>query len=187
MSFITVVIYINPRLSIPINNLLYLYLVSTCLFFLYIFIEYYFIKKHFIALKSSCRDGFLIQEELLTPKTLEQQMFQEVLKQVIQQHQQKVTNIINDKKETIDYMTSWFHEIKTPISVSRLIIENEKENPVLNSIEEEVDKIEGYVEQALYFVRADDFNQDYFIVPVDLDVVIRSIIKQNAKIFIQKR
>lgn len=187
MSFITVMIYINPRLSIPINNLLYLYLVSTCLFFLYIFIEYYFIKKHFIALKSSCRDGFLIQEELLTPKTLEQQMFQEVLKQVIQQHQQKVTNIINDKKETIDYMTSWFHEIKTPISVSRLIIENEKENPVLNSIEEEVDKIEGYVEQALYFVRADDFNQDYFIVPVDLDVVIRSIIKQNAKIFIQKK
>ncbi|MBK3496401.1 sensor histidine kinase [Viridibacillus sp. YIM B01967] len=145
------------------------------------------IKKHFIALKSSCRDGFLIQEELLTPKTLEQQMFQEVLKQVNQQHQQKVTNIINDKKETIDYMTSWFHEIKTPISVSRLIIENEKKNPILNSIEEEIEKIEGYVEQALYFVRADDFNQDYFIVPVDLDVVIRSIIKQNAKIFIQKK
>ncbi|WP_169786315.1 sensor histidine kinase [Viridibacillus arvi] len=114
-------------------------------------------------------------------------MFQQILKQVDQQHQQKVTSILNDKKETMDYMTSWFHEIKTPISVSRLIIENEKKNPVLNSIEEEVDTIEGYVEQALYFVRADDFNQDYFIVPVDLGVVIRSIIKQNAKIFIRKK
>ncbi|MFF3102185.1 sensor histidine kinase [Viridibacillus arvi] len=187
MSFITVMIYINPKLSMPINDLLYLYLISTSFIFLYIFIEYYFIKKHFNALKSSCRDGFLIQEELQTPKTLEQQLFQQILKQVDQQHQQKVTSILNDKKETMDYMTSWFHEIKTPISVSRLIIENEKKNPVLNSIEEEVDTIEGYVEQALYFVRADDFNQDYFIVPVDLGVVIRLIIKQNAKIFIRKK
>ncbi|MGG0664584.1 sensor histidine kinase [Viridibacillus arvi] len=187
MSFITVMIYINPILSMPMNNLFYLYLISTCFFSLYICIEYYFIKKHFNALKSSCRDGFIIQEELLTPKTLEQKLFQQILKQVDQQHQQKVTSILNDKKETMDYMTSWFHEIKTPISVSRLIIENEKKNPVLNSIEEEVDKIEEYVEQALYFVRADDFNQDYFIVPVDLGVVIRSIIKQNAKIFIRKK
>ncbi|MEX3622789.1 sensor histidine kinase [Viridibacillus arvi] len=187
MSFITVMIYINPKLSMPINDLLYLYLISTSFIFLYIFIEYYFIKKHFIALKSSCRDGYLIQEELQTPKTLEQQLFQQILKQVDQQHQQKVTSILNDKKETMDYMTSWFHEIKTPISVSRLIIENEKKNPVLNSIEEEVDTIEGYVEQALYFIRADDFNQDYFIVPVDLGVVIRLIIKQNAKIFIRKK
>ncbi|MGE7772692.1 sensor histidine kinase [Viridibacillus arvi] len=187
MSFITVMIYINPKLSMPINDLLYLYLISTSFILLYIFIEYYFIKKHFIALKSSCRDGYLIQEELQTPKTLEQQLFQQILKQVDQQHQQKVTSILNDKKETMDYMTSWFHEIKTPISVSRLIIENEKKNPVLNSIEEEVDTIEGYVEQALYFIRSDDFNQDYFIVPVDLGVVIRLIIKQNAKIFIRKK
>ncbi|MFJ9463041.1 sensor histidine kinase [Viridibacillus arvi] len=187
MSFITVMIYINPKLSMPINDLLYLYLISTSFILLYIFIEYYFIKKHFIALKSSCRDGYLIQEELQTPKTLEQQLFQQILKQVDQQHQQKVTSILNDKKETMDYMTSWFHEIKTPISVSRLIIENEKKNPVLNSIEEEVDTIEGYVEQALYFIRSDDFNQDYFIVPVDLGVVIRLIIKQNSKIFIRKK
>jgi signal transduction histidine kinase len=39
---------------------------------------------------------------------------------------------------------------------------------VLSSIEDEVDKIEDQVEQALYYSRIDSFSKDYFINEIDL-------------------
>lgn len=83
-------------------------------------------------------------------------------------------------------MTSWFHEIKTPIAISKLIVETNPKSPDLISIDDEISTIDDYVEQALYFVRTDDFNHDYFISQTALDHIVRSVIKQQAKLFIKR-
>ena len=51
------------------------------------------------------------------------------------------------KKNIKEYIELWIHEIKTPIAAGGLIVQNNK-NEVTKSIDEELDKIEYYVEQA---------------------------------------
>ena len=49
----------------------------------------------------------------------------------------------------------WVHEIKTPIASSKLLIENNT-NEVTRKIDTQMDRIENYVEQVLYYSRSDE-------------------------------
>ena len=95
-----------------------------------------------------------------------------------------------DKKENKEFTLSWVHEIKTPIAASRLILDNsigKSVDYVVDKIENEIDKIDEFVEQALYYSRAGSFSKDYFVTEFKLEEVIKTSIKKHAKIFINKR
>lgn len=63
-------------------------------------------------------------------------------------------NLYKYKQEDYkDYIELWIHEIKIPIVASKMIVENNK-NEVTKSIDEELDKVENYIEQALYYARS---------------------------------
>ena len=89
------------------------------------------------------------------------------------------------QEEFREYVEMWIHEVKTPIASSKLVIEN---NPskTTKSIDEEMDKIEGLLEQILYYVRSDNVEKDYLIKSVNLDSIIKNCIRKNKKNFIEK-
>ncbi|WP_312471618.1 sensor histidine kinase [Neobacillus sp.] len=178
MTFITIMIWVEPKLKMDISNLLYIQLVGAVLFTFYLISEYFIINKHFKSIQSNM---------VRKAKTYEQYLFHSMLQKMEQHHQEKITEILQEKKDNLEFMTSWFHDIKTPISVSRLVIEHNDKSDAINSLEEEIDKIEAYVEQALYFVRSDHVHRDYLITEVDLSKVVHSAIRQHSKIFIKKK
>ena len=65
-----------------------------------------------------------------------------------------------ENREYREYLDSWVHEIKTPITSARLIVENEK-NPTTLRIDDELRKIDAYVEQVLYYARSTDVEKDF--------------------------
>lgn len=83
-----------------------------------------------------------------------------------------------------DYIQTWSHEIKTPIAVERLIMENHK-SPVMSSLEEEVGKIEAYVEQMLYYSKSGSLEADYLVQPVNVKRLIMDAISKNRKMMIE--
>ncbi|HDR4453725.1 sensor histidine kinase [Bacillus sp. CH_48] len=85
-----------------------------------------------------------------------------------------------------EYIETWVHEIKTPIASTKLIIEN-NQNEVTNKIDSQLDRIEGFVEQVLYYSRSNNVGKDYIIKPLNLDDVVRTVIKRNYRDFIHKR
>ena len=61
-----------------------------------------------------------------------------------------IENVNKYKFEMADYkeyIEMWIHEIKLPVATTKLIIENNR-NETTNSIEEETNKIEDYIEQS---------------------------------------
>ncbi|VTR28276.1 sensor histidine kinase [Actinobacillus pleuropneumoniae] len=85
---------------------------------------------------------------------------------------------------------SWIHEVKLPIAASRLLMENstgETADSLADKLEDELDKIENYVEQALYYSRIDSFSKDYFITEEPLEAIIKTCAKKFAKTFINKQ
>lgn len=90
---------------------------------------------------------------------------------------------INDYKE---YIETWVHEIKTPIASARLILEND-EGYINKSVLEEIEKVEGFIEQVLFYARSSTVERDYIIKKIPLKNSINSVIRKNANILIEKR
>jgi signal transduction histidine kinase len=152
----------------------------------------YWLKNSFYkklkAAVSSSQDNLL--NTLPKSKSFEQKVYGELLEKLYEQQNNRLEKLYEEKRENLEYINSWVHEIKTPIAVSRLVIENSAEKPmadVLASLKEELDKIDAYVEQVLYNSRADEFAKDYMISEVVIEEVVKAVVKKHAKTFINKK
>jgi signal transduction histidine kinase len=99
------------------------------------------------------------------------------------EHIREMNRIQDRQKEHYDFIVSWFHEIKTPIAVLRLLQQTDMD---AGSLREEITKIENYVDQALYYAKLDSFNQDYDIQKCDIIKILKDIVKSHSKTFISK-
>lgn len=86
----------------------------------------------------------------------------------------------------VTYMNQWVHQVKTPLSVINLIIQEEDE-PVFEQIKKEVRQIEFGLETLLYSSRLDLFERDFKIEAVSLSELLQSVIQSYKRFFIQYR
>lgn len=101
-----------------------------------------------------------------------------------------------------DYYSMWVHQIKTPISAMKLLLEAEWEelgqlmcddeqsqcllSDNMDSFEDELFRIEEYVGMALQYQRVSSTENDFVLEKVSVDGVIRDTIKKYAKIMIRR-
>ncbi|AJC25546.1 MULTISPECIES: two-component system sensor histidine kinase YxdK [Bacillus] len=86
----------------------------------------------------------------------------------------------------VTYMNQWVHQVKTPLSVINLIIQEEDE-PVFEQIKKEVRQIEFGLETLLYSSRLDLFERDFKVEAVSLSELLQSVIQSYKRFFIQYR
>lgn len=67
-----------------------------------------------------------------------------------------------------------------------MIIENNK-NEVTKSIDEELNKVENYIEQALYYARSNTVEKDYYVKKVNLKDIVNESIKKNKNVLIHEK
>ena len=84
-----------------------------------------------------------------------------------------------------DFYTLWVHQIKTPIAAARLLLQEEKPRP--QEIQNELFKVEQYVEMVLGYLRTEDMASDIRFEEMDMDSLIREQIHKFARIFIGKK
>ncbi|RAP73393.1 sensor histidine kinase [Paenibacillus montanisoli] len=118
------------------------------------------------------------------PASLEGEFARQHIEELKKQHIREMNRIQGRQQEHDDFIVSWFHEIKTPIAVLRLLQQTEID---ADSLREELAKIEHYVDQALYYAKLDSFSQDYDIQSCDVIRIAREIVKAHAKTFFSKR
>lgn len=123
-------------------------------------------------------------DEDAEPMSLEAEAYQKELGSKETEHIRAMNEAQARQRDTYDFIVSWFHEIKTPIAVLRLL-QQTKLDPA--SVEEELSRIEHFVDMALYYAKLDSFHQDYAIGSRELEPIVKKVVKQYAKAFISKR
>lgn len=89
--------------------------------------------------------------------------------------------------ECRDYYTMWTHQIKTPISAMRLLLENGEAHDRNDFLmREELFKIEQYAEMALTFQRLESISSDLVVQEYDLGTMLKNAVKKYAVLFINK-
>ena len=102
----------------------------------------------------------------------------EELEKLTQENRQKNTDMV-------DYYSMWVHQIKTPIAAMNFLLDNEEVD--LKILQQELFKIERYVEMVLTYIRLDSISSDYVITKINLDEVVKDSVKKYATIFINKK
>lgn len=151
--------------------------------------DYFNRKKYYDNLFKNL-DGldkkYFIAEILESGDFIESNIIYSVLEECTKSMKDEVADLkrnINDYKE---YIETWVHEIKTPIASARLILEND-EGYINKSVLEEIEKVEGFIEQVLFYARSSTVEKDYIIKKIPLKNSINSVIRKNANILIEKR
>jgi signal transduction histidine kinase len=91
-----------------------------------------------------------------------------------------------ERREAMDYYTLWVHQIKTPISAMRLLLQSD-DSKCNSALETELFHIEHYVEMVLSYLRLDSDSSDYVLHECELDNILRHCIRKYAKMFILKK
>lgn len=147
------------------------------------FINYY--KKH-IQLYKLQNEISISLENLLSPKTLMEEDYTNLILTLNKEYKTYISKSDIAKSDMIDYYTMWVHQIKTPISAMKLLIQT-SESEISSDLSSELFKIEQYVEMVLSYIRLGSNENDFVIKEYDLDNIVRQAIKKYAPLFIRKK
>ena len=183
LGLLAIEIFLIPY---PFANFIKIYIPVSLLFLVIIslMIEYFTKRKFYqniSQIMEELEEKYLITEIIKKPDFVEGKLFKIWLEEIDKSMYENVNRYKYLTQDYKDYIELWIHEIKTPIATSKMVIENNK-NAVTKSIDEELDKIENYIEQALFYARSNTVEKDYYIKKVCLKEIVNESIKKNKNI-----
>ncbi|WP_343346572.1 sensor histidine kinase [Terrisporobacter petrolearius] len=185
MLIVDVTVLLDPNLSKSVDTLIYINILSILSVVVFIFIGYGNYKKKIKKFINSIHN---IREE---HDDLERDYIYKNVKYLIEENEKEVDSLRNELEDINDYMTNWIHEVKIPISVLQIIgkrvTEIDDSRELSKQINSEVSRIDKLVEQAMYSSRAGNYNSDFIINEVNLEQVVKEVIKKNKYQFIYNK
>ncbi len=122
---------------------------------------------------------YLVNEMLEAGENQEEKRLKDLFYQMEVSMNENVSVHRRNTMEYKEYVETWVHEIKIPIAALKMIMANNKEtNP---GISDEVERIESYVEQALFYARSNTVEKDYLINQISLQQVVQQVVLKRKK------
>ncbi len=152
---------------------------------------------------------YFVCETLREPEFYEGKIQQQILNEINHSMIENVKKYRIGMENFKEYVEMWIHEIKLPVASLTLILHNFKENEFMsggslkeindteklsvynsNSLVEkmshQVNRINNYIEQILYYVRSENAEKDYIISECRLSKIISSVALKNKDEFLEK-
>lgn len=127
---------------------------------------------------------YLFLECVPKPQGVYERYIFELLKQSSRDMVGTVSQAEASQREYREYVESWVHEIKTPITASQLICRNADIN-TRRKLLPELAQIENHVERALYYARAESPDRDFVIRKVHLEDIVSRALDQHRALLMQ--
>lgn len=153
------------------------------------FREYGRKKEFYDQIKEKIQDldkAYLIPEVVKEPDFLEGRLAYQAMKEMEQSMAEQIAGYEKNWNEYKDYIELWVHEIKLPIATGKLLVENNRQF-YDDSMEEELDKIDAYAEQALFYARSSCVEKDYVLKKVSLRQITAEVLKKNRKVLLAEK
>lgn len=99
--------------------------------------------------------------------------------------QERLQRYISAADQHNVFLNRWVHQMKTPLSVIQLTIQ-ERDDPEADSIQEELDKLRSGLEMVLHLSRLERFEADFSVHEVKLRQLVNEAVAENRRLFIAK-
>lgn len=124
--------------------------------------------------------AYLVLETLAQPRFYDGDILYAALYQINKSMLENLNKYRLQSRDFQEYVEMWIHEVKTPLATLSLI----SHDPQVN---QQIKRINDYVEQILYFVRAENAEQDYLIKSSDLADIINAVASRNREILLAQK
>lgn len=145
------------------------------------------LRSHLDELKS-IMDGLdqkhLFSECVPTPHNAYERRIYQLMRRSGKAMIEAVSDARCAQRDYREYIESWVHEIKTPITAARLICRSA--DPRLRAkLSRELSQIDNHVERVLFYARAESPENDFIISRTDLAGIAEEAIEQHQSLLIQ--
>jgi len=139
--------------------------------------------KKIVSLVDNLEEKYLISEILKKPFNLENKAYYYALKQACKGMLDKISIIEKDYLDYQEYIESFVHEIKIPITSLSLTFDNNNEF----ALKSEIDKINELTEQILFYARSNNTEKDYFVTELNLEEVLHSVVMKYRHYILNRK
>lgn len=126
----------------------------------------------------SFQEKYLIQEMIKRPDFLEGKILWDVLAEMGKAMNDEIFRQIRKNQDFKRYVETWVHEVKLPIASMGLMLHKERGEQA-RLLKEQVNRIDEYVEQVLYYLRSRVPQKDYVIKEYSLGEIINRTIAKH--------
>ena len=172
----------NPNSNIVLILSVWVFVIMVWLFLKFFQRRSYFHKL--LTVLDNLDKRYLIGEVMEVKHHLEDQLYREVILKSNKAVIEKINQIEKEQNDYREYIETWIHEVKQPLTAMLLMCENHK-NEMTRNFRLELKKLENYVDLALFYARSDDVYQDYIIKQVDLEQIAIQMVQKDKAFFIE--
>lgn len=147
---------------------------------------------------------YLLGELLPNSYRLEDKLYREMIRRSNKSVIERIRQIEDEQRDYQEYMESWVHEVKAPITSISLLCENRRrrnlatdksraesgalsDREIFQTISLENQKIENDVDMVLYLARGQAVYKDYLIRETNLQEVVCEVLEKNRLLLIQNQ
>jgi len=119
---------------------------------------------------------------------VEMQVYRQEILYGEREAQSPLERVLAEKLEAreMEHYTLWVHQIKTPIAASQLLVAEVVDRQLKQQLEQEIFKIDSYTNLVLQYLRLESFHDDLVLKQVQIEDLVKEIIRKYALFFIQK-
>ncbi len=162
------------------NTAIYVLTISMLLICSFLVIRYMLRRKFYqkILTPPTSMDDALNR----SAKTSVNIVVEQYLNELYRIYQKEVQGLHASQQRHSKFMNQWIHQMKTPISVLELLLQEETFDK--KSVQEELDRLKRGLEMVLMNARIDNFENDMQIEQVNLRECVTEVINENKRLFI---
>lgn len=179
-GMLSLVLFLTAN-SNPASVRLLVVVVWIAVIILYFTILYFTEKRHLcklLEMAEQLEEKYLLPEVMEIPERADEDVFYRILKMAEKSMLEKIGGVQRERKEYKEYIEQWIHEVKTPITAMKLLCENNN-FPFAREMLAELENVNRFTEQALYYARSEHTEKDYLIREIRLGDVVHSAIADN--------
>ncbi|MFF2755227.1 sensor histidine kinase [Psychrobacillus sp. NPDC058041] len=158
--------------SIVISSILTITFLGT------LFVKKYSFYKKILSVPTKIE--VVLQREAQSPEIKQVEKY---LHHIYRLYQKEVQLLYARQNRHLQFMNSWVHQMKTPISVLELMAQNGDQIDSM-SVSEEADRLKRGLDAVLMNARLDTFEEDMQIELVDLKQIVSQVVTENKRLFI---
>lgn len=168
-------------------NILLIMVIELCIILTilsWLLVNWYLERKKIENLERICQElpeKYLLGEVLPPSSNIVEKQYYDIIKMVSRSAIGLTEQAIRDKEEYCDYVESWIHEIKTPLTAASLILANDGDIPKLKK---ELKRADNLTESILYYARMRSAEKDRQIKEVHVATIMEASVKSQMVLLI---
>lgn len=164
-----------------VDTAIYSVVISMILIFSFLFGRY--VKRYSFYQKILSQPKQMEAALQRNGKSPEQDQVEVYLQDLYRLYQNEVQALYASQNRHLQFMNQWVHQMKTPLSVAELLIQEDGDIDK-KSLQEEIDRMKRGLDSVLMNARIDTFEQDMHVEQVHLKHLVSEVVSEHKRLFI---